>query len=72
MNVVGFAAFAAGNVVLYGLLSRHYHDVCYGSWWSYFTMRQSLYCAAVERGLYVLQFAPMIAVGHLTGWVAPS
>jgi hypothetical protein len=70
MNVFGLAAFAASNVALYGLLSRHYHDVCRASWWSFFAMRQSLYCAAVERGLGVLQFAPLLAIGHVAGWVS--
>lgn len=63
MHVVKFVAFAACNVILYGLLSDHHHEMCHRSWWSKWLLRESAYCRAVRWGLDALQIAPLAAVG---------
>lgn len=57
------AAYAAGNVAMYGLLRRHYNDQCASSWFHLFFTEPSAYCQLVARALDILKFAPLVAVG---------
>lgn len=69
-RAVALALYASSNVVLFGLLKRHYGAVCTGSWWSAFLTEPSPYCQLVARALGILQWAPLVAVGVAVGPVA--
>ena len=62
--------YALSNMIMYDLLIKHYHGTCSSSWLSVFLTEPSAYCQLVRRGLDILQWAPLVAVGLAVGPIA--
>lgn len=69
-QALAIGAYAAANVVMYGLLRQHYNDTCASSWFHAFLTEPSAYCQLVARALGILKFAPLVAVGVGVGPIA--
>lgn len=61
--VATLCAYTVTCAVLHGLLQQHYLTACRSSWLALFSVDPGPYCAFVRRGLHVLQWSPLLALG---------